>query len=229
MDGSYYKVGVTVLSVIIIITCWYWQLVPVQTLLTCSHLGQNFTVDFYLMRHLWNIYVQVTFLIIRFLPEVLILVCFLLSKMQSSIYRHILWRDKCSCSLLSVTQVQFEKVPDLVSKREVYVKRGFAYIGQGHLISLILSDFRQTLSQSLAVSTAPNLSILLHMCKHSLYVACNAGASYYCVHMCVYYLIIFHVTRCILLRRTSACIEMQAFDTIEQIVYCFAELSSVAS
>lgn len=42
-------------------------------------------------------------------------------------------------------RVPFERVPDLVSRREVYLRAGDAYVPHTHLISIILGDFKRNL------------------------------------------------------------------------------------
>ena len=53
------------------------------------------------------------------------------------------------------TDTEFFKVPftdvlDLVKKRAVYIQKGFAYVGQNDLVSIIIGGFRSHLSLALA-------------------------------------------------------------------------------
>lgn len=44
-------------------------------------------------------------------------------------------------------QVPFTSVPDLVAQRRVYLSRGYAYVSQKDLASLVVQDFRTQLSK----------------------------------------------------------------------------------
>lgn len=48
-------------------------------------------------------------------------------------------------------KVPFEKVPDLVGRREVYIEAGEAYIPQSCLISVVVAEFKSHLMQALEV------------------------------------------------------------------------------
>ena len=48
-------------------------------------------------------------------------------------------------------EVDFEKVPDLVARRAVYVANGKAYVPMSEQISMVMDEFRNRLSKSLEV------------------------------------------------------------------------------
>lgn len=49
-------------------------------------------------------------------------------------------------------QVPFERVPDLVASREVYLADGYAFVPQSSLISILLSQFKRNLMQALELT-----------------------------------------------------------------------------
>ncbi|RUS16956.1 DNA primase large subunit [Endogone sp. FLAS-F59071] len=74
------------------------------------------------------------------------------------------WAERCSGwapSMQSVKQtvekeiffeVDFERVPDLVSRRAVYLRRGKAYVPMSEQISLVIEEFRKHLAKALEVT-----------------------------------------------------------------------------
>ena len=54
-------------------------------------------------------------------------------------------------NLVSVLQVPFTEVLDLVSKRKVYLEDGFAYVSRDDMMSIVMTYYRSHLSHSLAV------------------------------------------------------------------------------
>ncbi|KAI3637636.1 hypothetical protein MIR68_004285 [Amoeboaphelidium protococcarum] len=48
-------------------------------------------------------------------------------------------------------QVPFEKVCDLVGRREVFLRNGFAYVRKSQIFSIVLSEFKQHLQEQLLV------------------------------------------------------------------------------
>lgn len=52
---------------------------------------------------------------------------------------------------IRLTQIDFEKVPDLVARRAVYLKEGKAYVPVTQQLSLVMYEFRQRLAKALEV------------------------------------------------------------------------------
>ncbi|CAG8526603.1 16474_t:CDS:10 [Funneliformis caledonium] len=50
-------------------------------------------------------------------------------------------------------EIDFEKVPDLVARRAVYLKKGKAYVPMTDLLSLVMYEFRQRLSKALDLAS----------------------------------------------------------------------------
>ena len=49
-------------------------------------------------------------------------------------------------------QVPFEQVPDLVSTRRVFLRRGLAYVAKDQIASLVVAHFRARLAKGLALT-----------------------------------------------------------------------------
>ncbi|XP_035665558.1 DNA primase large subunit-like [Branchiostoma floridae] len=58
-------------------------------------------------------------------------------------------------------KVPFQEALDLVRARKVYLKKGYVYVPQSELVSIILSAFRENLSKALAVSP-----VYILICSH---------------------------------------------------------------
>ncbi len=71
----------------------------------------------------------------------------------------------------------FQAVPDLVAQRRVLLRRGFAYVSQRNLASLVVQVFRAKLSMVSARAAAGSLPVVEHTWRCAL---CPLGASLRC-------------------------------------------------
>lgn len=55
-------------------------------------------------------------------------------------------------------KVDWEKVPELIERRTVFIRRGMAYVPQREQLSMIIADFTARLEKAMEVNDCSNIS-----------------------------------------------------------------------
>lgn len=87
-------------------------------------------------------------------------------KLRASSFKNVNIEDE------TYFEVDFEKVPFLVGRRQVYVQGGKAYVPLAHQVILVLDEFKERLSRDLEVNwgfSAPPTTKAGRLTKKQLY------------------------------------------------------------